>query len=173
MHEGKECERLPQGWPPCACACVRRVGDGIVTVSVQRYKRPPFDLHPRPHNRYHGPLAAQEAMGTESPGPGCYELPSPTARAGSPATRFGTSGRDSGAKLYISHMHAAAEGFGTASPGPGCYNVADAGGVGSPSRFRAKVAPKVRGCGGCERERGRHGAVCAHRSRGFCGMRDG
>ncbi|KAG2422691.1 hypothetical protein HXX76_015855 [Chlamydomonas incerta] len=92
--------------------------------------------------RYHGPLAAQEAMGTESPGPGCYELPSPTARAGSPATRFGTSGRDSGAKLYISHMHAAAEGFGTASPGPGCYNVADAGGVGSPSRFRAKVAPK-------------------------------
>ncbi|KXZ42521.1 hypothetical protein GPECTOR_139g677 [Gonium pectorale] len=92
-------------------------------------------------NRYHGPLHAQEGMGTESPGPGCYEVPSPTGRA-APGTRFGTSGRDAGSKMYISHIHASAEGFGTASPGPGCYNVADTGGVGSASRFAAKVAPK-------------------------------
>ncbi|GFR42961.1 hypothetical protein Agub_g3959 [Astrephomene gubernaculifera] len=93
-------------------------------------------------NRYHGPLHAHEAMCTESPGPGCYDVPLTTARIGSPATRFGTSGRDAGSKMYISHIHAAAEGFGTASPGPGCYNVAELGGVGCSSRFAAKVAPK-------------------------------
>ncbi|KAG2485065.1 hypothetical protein HYH03_016162 [Edaphochlamys debaryana] len=95
-------------------------------------------------NRYHGPLAAAEAMGLESPGPGCYELPNSiaAARSGSPATRFGTSGRDAASKIYISHMHASAEGYGLASPGPGCYNVADAGGVGSATRFSTKVAPK-------------------------------
>ncbi|EFJ48205.1 hypothetical protein VOLCADRAFT_91334 [Volvox carteri f. nagariensis] len=94
-------------------------------------------------NRYHGPLHAQEGMCTESPGPGCYDNP-PASGAVSTATgtRFGTSSRDAGSKIYISHMHAAAEGYGTASPGPGCYNVAETGGLGSGAKFTAKVAPK-------------------------------
>ncbi|GLC40093.1 hypothetical protein PLESTF_001929800 [Pleodorina starrii] len=93
-------------------------------------------------NRYHGPLHAQEGMGTESPGPGCYDVPLSTAAVSQHGTRFGTSNRDAGSKMYISHIHAAAEGFGTASPGPGCYNVAESGGMGSPAKFTAKVAPK-------------------------------
>ncbi|GLI64513.1 hypothetical protein VaNZ11_007779 [Volvox africanus] len=94
-------------------------------------------------NRYHGPLHAQEGMCTESPGPGCYAIPPSTAAVtNTNGTRFGTSSREAGSKMYISHIHAAAEGFGTASPGPGCYNVAEAGGLGSPAKFKAKVAPK-------------------------------
>ncbi len=60
----------------------------------------PFAL-PSPLRSYHGPLAAQEGLGTASPGP-VYDLPSPSACSGSPAACFGTSHRDSGSKVYIS-----------------------------------------------------------------------
>lgn len=55
--------------------------------------------------RYHGPLAAIEAMGTEGPGPAQYDVRGIAAKSGrspSPTSKFGTGTRDGGSKVFIS-----------------------------------------------------------------------
>lgn len=78
--------------------------------------QPPPSRHAHTHaHRYHGPLAAQEGYGSQSPGPGCYNVAGTTNRGGTAPggsfssrdsphnTRcFGLSSRDSASKLFIS-----------------------------------------------------------------------
>mmetsp|Transcript_9744 Transcript_9744/g.20781 ORF Transcript_9744/g.20781 Transcript_9744/m.20781 type:complete len:577 (-) Transcript_9744:1287-3017(-) len=74
--------------------------------------------------RYHGPLAIQEALGTQSPGP-VYDVGASVLRLSNvkemPHLKFSTAGRQTVKKVYISRQHAEAEGLGQDSPGPGAY----------------------------------------------------
>jgi len=79
--------------------------------------------------RYHGPLAAQEGLGTQSPGPGLYDVRASAERqSGVRRTAdisFGCGPRAT-SRIYISKLHSEADGAGVDSPGPGAY---EAGGV--------------------------------------------
>ncbi|KAJ9528468.1 hypothetical protein QJQ45_020361 [Haematococcus lacustris] len=76
--------------------------------------------------RFHGPLAAMEGQGTQSPGPGVYNVSS-TTQVLSRGRRvadfsFGSAPRSAGSRLYVSRQHAQADGSTILSPGPGAYD---------------------------------------------------
>lgn len=73
--------------------------------------------------RYHGPLASQEQLGTNSPGPCAYQIKESRAVSktdDAPMYKFGKAARDQ-PKQFISRVHADAGQVGMDSPGPGTY----------------------------------------------------